>query len=580
MATHAVVVTQKHSNGDLTVAGIGRWTTGPDFDSWCVPDSFMFPYPSTQCLRGYQDIESSEKYNAWYVNTVIQSDVTNHHNFPITQTTNTLTSQLQPTTQGSIIKIDLLDAPGNYSGTVQFKDPWLIDSADAAHNNKPLNRGMNALYKSRTAPFSPNIGTNYNGDVYKGVFLNQNTQFQQGIPNYSVSEPLTQTNINGFTGYFQGWTASGATLADSTKDTTAVVFNNAGATVTAKYKAHLGSSLSTATATVNNGAAASNQRKVASDNSDTFLHSVYCSSGSIWYTHEITEGGTWTPEVKLGDGRNPSITVTNSNTIHVVWENYTDQSHTYSRVYYCRSTNCGQSWGSTTSFNGLEISGGLDATPIVIGDYGALVVWRFGQSGSGGLSRVFEPNGANFRRQLVNDFSAQLPSGSEIGYTTTPPVSPEMYHLVFQSGSGVIKYHILYVNSDIDSCSFIPITLSSAVPSPASGNTNPTIVNDQSPSPSLTVGVAWENSANHRIYYIESSNGGNSNSWGTIKEFTHGSDILSQPTLCMSPDMIYMLFQCGNQIGKVRKPNGGSTWSSAIYLGQGIGMQFPSLLIP
>jgi hypothetical protein len=175
LSTKTVSVTQKFSSGSLTPVGADSWEGGPDFAAKPNPWEPTFTVGTNYCLRGYQDIQFNtsnyvnEKYNNW--NNL--PDVNNHHSFLITQTTTELVSQFQPTTQGSTIKVDLLEAPGSYNGTVQFKDPWLIDYPDASYNNKMRNQGMSAPFKNRTAPFSPNIGTNYNGDVYKGVFLNQ-----------------------------------------------------------------------------------------------------------------------------------------------------------------------------------------------------------------------------------------------------------------------------------------------------------------------------------------------------------------------------------------------------------------------
>jgi hypothetical protein len=120
----------------------------------------------------------------------------------------------------------------------------LIDSSDAAHNNKPLNRGMNALFKSRTAPFSPDISTPYGSDVYKGIFLNENLTFNPQKPTYSVRAPQTQPfTINGqsYNCTFQNWsvTQGQASFKDSNALETAVVFKQAGTTIAAIYQSPL-----------------------------------------------------------------------------------------------------------------------------------------------------------------------------------------------------------------------------------------------------------------------------------------------------------------------------------------------------
>ncbi len=69
------------------------------------------------------------------------------------------------------------------------------------------NKGMSADFLSVTYS-SNNVGT---GTSYKGVFLSQRPEVE-GIY-YSVRAPLTHNNLNGYTGYFQNWSVSGAQLS-------------------------------------------------------------------------------------------------------------------------------------------------------------------------------------------------------------------------------------------------------------------------------------------------------------------------------------------------------------------------------
>jgi hypothetical protein len=182
------------------------------------------------------------------------------------------------------------------------------------------------------------------------VFLNQYPPTDTSHPPYySVSAPSTQT-ISGFTSYFLGWTKSGATLADSTNDTTAVVFNSSGATVTAKYKAHLGSNnalsynffnsdwynyfIGSSMASPTNG---DGQQMIVSTIQDDINYNaedivVYASAGEIWTTSYDWSTGIWSPEVRLSDGSGgcsrPSIAARGLCTdsyifgdgIYVVWQ--------------------------------------------------------------------------------------------------------------------------------------------------------------------------------------------------------------------------------------------------------------------
>ncbi|MDP2883991.1 MAG: T9SS type A sorting domain-containing protein [Ignavibacteria bacterium] len=226
-----VTVDQKLSVGTST-GSVGRWQGGPDFVNSTAPANFTFIAPSTEALRGAQDIQSGEKYNQWFKASTAQTDVTNHHLFTIDASfPNNLTSQFKPTNNATL-QAQVLDN-GSIGGTLSFMDPWLIDYADPSYGNKLRNQGM-------SAPFNPvaysvnNLGT---ATSYLGVLLNQNPNFLQGVANYSVSALSVQV-INGYTAFFSGWTVSpggAASFQSPSSTTTAVVFNSAGATLIANY---------------------------------------------------------------------------------------------------------------------------------------------------------------------------------------------------------------------------------------------------------------------------------------------------------------------------------------------------------
>ena len=254
---------------------------------------FSFPLTSVQTIQGDQSIISNQKYNNWNNDL---SNVQNHKSFTISNGTSELRSNFNPTQLGITIKNNLEQTTVT-GGNIDFKDPWLIDYADPAYGSSMRNRGMDAPFKPRTAPFCPDATTSYSGDVYKGVFLDQGgTGFTP--PYYSVQVPQTQ-NINlgspqgTRTFYFQNWNTTNATLQDANALTTGVVFNGATATVSANYKGHLLSNNST-------GFSSNSQRKFISD-VDGNKHLVYESQGNVWYTKSTNNGSTWQQEVKLNE---------------------------------------------------------------------------------------------------------------------------------------------------------------------------------------------------------------------------------------------------------------------------------------
>jgi len=175
-------------------------------------------------------------------------------------------------------------------GNFQFQDPWYALS----DNSQPEN-----FWISASGSYEP-IGKE--GATDKGVFLNQNPQFQQGIPNYSVQAPQTQ-NINlgspqgTRTFYFQNWSGAEVQFENASALQTGVVFKDnipgIDPIVSANYKGHL---LSDNTA----GFSSNSQRKFISD-ANGIKHLVYESQGNVWYTKSTNNGSTWQQEVKLND---------------------------------------------------------------------------------------------------------------------------------------------------------------------------------------------------------------------------------------------------------------------------------------
>ena len=299
-----ITVDQQFSNHTSTSSAgvrIGLWEGGPDFVSYSVPHTFSFPYTTpatTQCLRSDQAVTSSEKYEKWVNGGVDVQDILNHHAFTVDASlSSNLLAQFAQTASGTTFKVDLLENPGTYAATIYFKDPWLIDYPDPTYNNKLRNQGVNAPFKSRTTPFSPDLSTSYGGDVYKNVISNENSGFITGKAIYAVRAPLLQT-LSSLSSNFAGWSYD-PNLAElrqmnsnpSGYDEKAIVFKNANAIITAQYKAHLRSNSTT-------GFATASARRLIRDDSGN-LHMAYASAGSVWYSYSTNGGSTWSNEVQV-----------------------------------------------------------------------------------------------------------------------------------------------------------------------------------------------------------------------------------------------------------------------------------------
>ncbi len=188
------------------------------------------------------------------------------------------------------------------TGDINFQDPWYVKSDGSQPGD---------FWLTETSPYEP---TGKAGETEKGVFLDQNPQFQPGLPNYSVKADQTQENvsINGSNHnmYFQNWEAINSSLQYPDELETPVVFNYANAVVTANYKVdNLTNSSETYT---NNG-----QRRIAQTAND-YIHKVYESMGKVWYEKSTDKGDTWTimnngMPLTAGNSKSPCIAVNDAN---------------------------------------------------------------------------------------------------------------------------------------------------------------------------------------------------------------------------------------------------------------------------
>jgi hypothetical protein len=377
VAPQTVTVDQVFGDGSRvetegTKSQIGHYETNA-FANYDVPKQFSFNINANETIRGDQspwlnmNTGGLEKYWMWNSD----NNVVNPKTFSIQPGTTSLTSHFR-STYNATLQDQLLDG-GSPGGSVNFKDPWLIDATDPAHANSPINQGMNAPFKS-VVYSANNIGTSTS---YKGVFLSQEPALTPTY--YSISAP-TSPSINGFTGIFQNWSASGAHFQNSSAAQTAIVFDNGSATVTANYKAHLASFSSTATA--NN-----NQRKIAQAANGTYFM-VYSSIDRIWMT-KSTDGVNWGNEMEVSTGtpydicKSPSIFADeNSNMVAVVWQGI-DGGGDYSNIYFRLYNNSTGTWDNREELPTFYPSlSGYEASPVISG-YGldgngnnAIVVWR------------------------------------------------------------------------------------------------------------------------------------------------------------------------------------------------------------
>ncbi len=148
-------------------------------------------------IRSDQDLIDSEKYNHW----INQSDVVNPDTYSLVQysyITNPFTAYFEP-----VAEVTFNTTIENQTNSViSLKDPWFIDNTVTyATITSPVNRGTDAIFHELQTP----ITLDENSD-YKGVFLNQNDQFQAGIPTYSLRAPRLIADDENI-GVFEKWVA-------------------------------------------------------------------------------------------------------------------------------------------------------------------------------------------------------------------------------------------------------------------------------------------------------------------------------------------------------------------------------------
>jgi len=201
-----------------------------------INQAFLFrwyPAPWTTRLNyGWQYLTSdtmiysspNEKYHDWEN----EQDIKNYHRVLIDTTTDLLTSNFDKI-YSAAVDIDLLS--GGSGGAFDFKDPWLRDSISSIGI---LNRGNEAVWKSAIDQLDLSLDS-----PHQGVFLNQDFNIP-GNPYYTVRAPQQDFEINGkmITWDWESWSYDPAEIAlqSPNNNTTAVVFKDADATLTANLK--------------------------------------------------------------------------------------------------------------------------------------------------------------------------------------------------------------------------------------------------------------------------------------------------------------------------------------------------------
>ncbi len=444
----SVTVDQKLTT-NASYGYVGKWGTS-SFTSYAVPYTFSFPVNSTQYFRADTNVVTSgvtQKFNNWNGNS---TNSVNHKDFIIYSSTNTITSNLDtifsPTIKNEIEGFDNIN-----DGTILLRDPWFRDSSDSKGK---LNRGTNAIFRSRTSPYSPSTTS-----IYKGMFLNQ--QVIGGQPYYFVQAPTT-INLGGSIGtrtaYLLNWSATpsnSASFQNSASSSTGVVFKTTSAVVSANLKIQ---GLADNTNAISNP----NQRKYI--NFDGTLYQVYESMNRVWLEKSDDDGTSWSivNSSALDEGpeaKNPSIdfVLGSSPAILITYQVKTTSGGYNIKLKKLNSSE--QVVYNETVYTSSNSYSSYDATPVVCGSYGwerkVVLAWKEATYGS-------IPAGIYFRGCVDNGSSVTWSSTAEkVSTSDASSVYPAMnvlkgeyssgnyplFHLAWQqniTGGSKVKYTQLY----------------------------------------------------------------------------------------------------------------------------------------
>jgi len=553
----------QHLENGSSIDSVDHWQEATHFVRYRAPASIWFSDGHTEVIRGTQNILSNQKFHKWN----IDDSVTNHRPFHLQAGLTELISELKPTLGDITVKAALFDAPGVPGGNIQFRDPWYIDFVDPLYGNTRRNRGMDsAVFYFRSSPFNPGYSNPFPEGSYKGVFLNENSNWLPDRPNYAVSAPSQQT-IGGYSSYFLNWSAhpDSAAFQDPYNDTTAVVFKKPAAIATAEYKARLRSSSSSVTAPVA-------QRKIVRDLNGKY-HAFYESAAMIWYMNSTDGGANWSLEHLIAQGnpgmlyRNPSATVQrNPHMIVCVFEEYAADNSTHGVAYVKIDPSTGlyadggTIWSDSHTIPPLKpvIATGTNSA----GNEYLIVVWD--SAGVALDGRVHTVS------TLQWSASVRLRTAS-VSSATVAPICPGNV-----DGSGDYYWRLIWMErGDIH---YAPITISTT---PVLGTTADSIVargvdgEIWLANPTTTSlwrnnarpGVAWEEYISTRVIkYRERPYGGG---WGVIQVI--GGSNYNTPTLTggLGTGDLTIAWRSGSSQLKYEQRRTGS-WTSQSNIGTGV----------
>jgi len=306
---------------------------------------------------------------------------------------------------------------------------------------------------------------------------------------------------------------------------------------------------------------------IAIDSSNT-IHVVWTDytpgNGEIYYKKTTDGSSTWSPAQRLTwtSGRSlvPSIAIDSSNTIHVVWEE--DTPDTYDGdIYYQRSTDGGVTW--TTSQNLTQNRGWSWSPDIGVDSSNNLhVVW---------IDDDFTSN-QDVCYKKSTDGGATWSAGkyltqSDFNPCGEPSIFVDSFDNLHVVASQPYPYWIVGTDTEIlylKSADAGVTWMGQIINGNNSGySERPKIAVDSSGNPH----VVWcdNTPGNYEIYYNQSTDGGDT--WATSKKLTRNSGWSYSPDIAVDPSnnphVVWFDSSPGNcEIFYRKSTNRGATWTA------------------
>ncbi|RMH75706.1 MAG: hypothetical protein D6681_22070, partial [Calditrichaeota bacterium] len=344
------------------------------------------------------------------------------------------TAQFKDLNKTITIENNLLSG-GGAQGDIEFNDPWFVE----ADNGQP------GIFHTYSSPFTPGSGVYA---PYRGVFLDQ--PFTGNNPHYLVrAADAKPFSVNGksITWDWESWSynTNQIDLQSPNSKTTAVVFKQDGATLTANLKGRRASDTPAATA-------GNNAYKIAAHpaaSNPNHLYQVYIDHGQVYFTESTDAGQTWTKDRRLNivgqQCLNPGISVDKNGIVHVIYEEQWDNNGQLVYDVYHTMRDGNGLWSTPEALsNLLDYSGyGEPTTPAIYAEYNGNVfaVWKSNNPYNSGLVLKYRLLGVNWSQAQVvpntdvNSFTPAISYGS-VG------ISPYFTQIVWEDRSADVIKHI------------------------------------------------------------------------------------------------------------------------------------------